>query len=118
MPATVIGNGNTLSVANGIHASLAGSNNTVTMGSNDTLTIDGGIANTINATGDAIGVLGNVSSLTVNGGGNTITTDHADTITIAGNGQYGWGNSIAMSNGNVKLTWTMRMLRSRGQTTS
>jgi hypothetical protein len=102
MPATLIGNGNTLNAADNIQASFVGSDDTVTMGMNDTLAVLGGVSDTVNASGNTINANNHVR-FTVNGGGNAISAADGDTITIEGNGQYGWGDAVAMSNGTVNL---------------
>ncbi|MEJ0076818.1 MAG: hypothetical protein WDO17_15480 [Alphaproteobacteria bacterium] len=101
-PVAVIGNSDTISVGNGVHATLLGSHNTLNLGTNDTLEFYRGTDNTVNGSGAAI-ELGSLVGVTINGAGNSVTAADGDAVTVSGNGQWDSTETITMSNGTVNL---------------
>jgi hypothetical protein len=109
MPATVIGNGNTLNVASNITGAVAGSGNSLSLGTADTVTLYGGNNQVQGAGYDLVTVqTGDGNAVTVgDNSGVALLHSNGDTVTAGQNAMIGVtdGHNETLNLGTNANTW-------------
>ncbi len=97
------GSSDTVTVDDNVLLSVAGSNNAFTLGSNDTLDLNSGVSETVTSTYNTVNAASGVDVTMDGGGGNTVNAADGNTVTVEGNSQYGWSDTVTLSNGTINV---------------